>query len=127
MLPDQTTLRAMTRTTAGFLAVAALLLQLFAVPDLAMRMLSGLSFAGWSTALCASGSGQPGHSPGLPHDHDTCPVCQTHAVPLGLAAAAILLLAPPVRWRRLDWVTTPTPVRARPFRLYRSRAPPILA
>jgi hypothetical protein len=123
MLPDQTTLRATTRTAAGFLAVVALLLQLFVAPDLAMRMRSALSFDGWS-ALCASSTGQPGHPPALPHDHDTCPVCQTHAVPLGLVAAAILLLAPATPWRRPDWRTTATPLRARPFRLYRSRAPP---
>jgi Protein of unknown function (DUF2946) len=123
-----------TRTTVAVLAAVALLLQLLVMPPLAMRMMGSHASTGRSVALCTSGSGEqassPANQPRQPastHDHNTCPLCQSHPVPLALLAVAIALLAATTRWRRLGQLTLALPAPAWPFRLYSSRAPPALA
>ncbi len=125
-----TAVRAMT----AFVAAAASLLQLFVMPPLAMRMLSSLTSGGWPVALCSRGpaerSSAPAHQPQLPaspHDHDGCPLCQCHSVPLAVIAVVIVILALTTGWRWLRRAMLVIPVPSAPFRLYSSRAPPALA
>jgi hypothetical protein len=122
------------RAMAAFVAAAALLLQLFVMPPLAMRMLSSLTSGGWSVVLCSGGpaerSSAPAHQPQLPaspHDHDGCPLRQCHSVPLAVIAVVILILAVTTSWRWLRPVMLIIPVPSAPFRLNSSRAPPALA
>jgi hypothetical protein len=112
----------------------ALLWQLVLAPPLAMLMLASPSLPGWSVALCTAGSTDrpslPAHAPGLPaapHNHDSCPLCQCHAAPLGLINVTILLPAAATHWQPLQWASTATSAPEQQFRLYSSRAPPFAA
>jgi hypothetical protein len=122
------------RATAAFGAAAALLVQLFVMPPLAMRMLSSLTSGGWPVALCSRGpverTDAPTHQPQLPaapHDHDGCPLCQSHSVPLAIIAVGVVILGATTSWRWLRRAMLVMPAPSAPFRLYSSRAPPALA
>jgi hypothetical protein len=120
------------RTTAACAAAVALLLQLILAPPLAMRMLVGRAFAAWPAAYCIGASAErpsapadhPG-SPASPRDHDSCPVCQSHAAPLGPVAIKLALRELNVSWWQFQSLVAATPAWVRPIRLYSSRAPPI--
>ncbi len=119
------------RAATAFVVASALLLQLVAMPPLAMRMLSGFNLGGWPVAFCSSGSAQPtsgpAHQPRLPaspHDHDGCPLCQNHSVPLAPIAVWMVTIAVirSRRWLHCGRLITPVAIAA--FRLYSARAPP---
>ena len=111
----------------------ALLLQaLFAAP-LAVRMASdALQAFDLGAAICTAdpgsghgGAGQGSDQPMPGHVHGQCLICHGHALPHGLLAVvlflvALLLVAEPGRHRR---ATVPPPRRRR-YQSYHSRAPP---
>ena len=121
---------------AALLAAVAILLQVVALPPLAMRMLSGLADAS-AVVLCTSHSAGPATGPfgspadrqsvpGAGHDHAGCLVCQAHSLPVALVAASTAVHLVAVRWQAdaTEWLTTAPNPR---FRHYSSRAPPPLA
>jgi hypothetical protein len=122
------------RPLTGAAVAAALLLQLFVMPPLAMRMLSAMTAGGLPAALCASVSSarlpapeQPSQPPALPRAHDLCPLCQSHSVPLSPIPVGIVIVALITSWRWVRRAALAMPAPAAPFRLYSARAPPALA
>jgi hypothetical protein len=127
----QTVCGTVMRATAALLAAGALLWQLLAVPPLAMRMLSGPTAGIWRAAFCSSDPagppGVPAPQPASTHDHDGCPLCQSHSVPLAPIAFGVLIVAVVTNWRWVCPACLVAPAPAAPFRLYSPRAPPALA
>lgn len=121
------------RSAAAFVAAAAIFLQLILAAPLEMRMLLGADVAAWPFALCAMRSAggtsdpAPASPPASPHDHYNCPVCQSHAVPLGILAGGTRIFVASTSWRPWLQNDVPAPAPTRPFRLYGSRAPPAQA
>jgi hypothetical protein len=98
-----------------------------------MRMSAEAGASGWPVTLCAMryDRSSPDRThipppPPSPRDHFSCPLCQSHAVPLAILAGAISIVIVGPRWTRWRWAIVTETVPSRPFRLYGSRAPPVL-
>jgi hypothetical protein len=122
------------RTIAAFAVAACMLLQLVLAAPLAMRVPASFYLAGWPVELCAmrsaGGTTDPAREPRppvSPHGHYGCPICQNHAVPMGILAGEMLLFIVATKWWRWLRPAVTTLLPTRPFRLYSPRAPPALA